>query len=71
MAIMPNVIMISLKSGTDCNASLACGSGLPTSIHLKMINNKKEILQIKATLDKNLTIFILKNVDDKNAKILF
>ncbi len=58
----PNIIIRSLKKGTAITLSLAAFAIFFNSIHLKKRNNKKEILQIKVTFEKNLKSLIIYRV---------
>jgi hypothetical protein len=55
---MPRVITISLKKETGTTTPGCCVTGLPASIFAKKINNKKDILQTIASLEKKDITFI-------------
>ena len=54
IALTPNVITRSLKIGTAETLSLIAFAGFFNSSHLKKINNKKAMLQMKVNFDKKI-----------------
>lgn len=69
MAEKPKMIIISLKKGKRVTMSFPVTEGVSASILLNKINNKKQILQIKATLEKNeinfIKVYVLKILSTK------
>lgn len=58
IAEKPKMIIRSLKKGRRVTMSFPAPEGVPASILLNSTNNKKQILQIKATREKNEINFI-------------
>jgi hypothetical protein len=66
----PKIIIRSLKKGNATTVPFTASTCFLASILLKKINNKKQMLQMKVTFEKNEIIFIQKCFEKTVNKII-